>query len=864
MANTKISELSAVTALAGTDVFPVVDVSASTTNKVSVEDLLRNAPDGSAGAPSIANAGDQDTGILFPADNSVGVSTGGTQRLVIDSSGNCGIGTSSPSTRFHLTGNDSNEFITLAHATRTGSWIIRHSGTNSENLEFQQNNGSTTVRSYLAGRDIHEFHTNGSECLRIDSSGQVGIGTDNPFGKLHIQDTSSDLELFLVGPSAGSARIRFGDTTDTNIGQIIYDNTNDSLQIHANNAERMRITSSGNVGIGTSSPDEKLDVDGTIKTETINYASNQDQPYLIAGTTSYTGATTDWGTYGFQHRFKSNSGGTSRVTIDTLNGEAFCVDNGNRVGIGTSDPDVKLDVNGDANDSILPNNALFKFKTTGGNGLYMGTRASSPYQSYIQSAFHNNNNNNNPYALLLNPEGGNVGIGTSSPDAKFEVVTDSTGKAEVARFRIEGQTNNPMLRLFSDEANNVLSLETSASVSGHQLAFATNGTERMRIDSSGNVGIGTSSPSSSLHILSTIPTLTFEEGNGVTTISGDTADLTYTVPSGRTHNFLGGNVGIGTDTPSQTLDVNGNARFRGAIYDGNNGAGTAGQVLSSTGTGVDWVDPTGSASFDGLTNKGSGTGDYSTTGDLESGRGSGGVALTINDGYGNANVTFNHSGGTPEQNGKAGRIEVNTDATTGNATMSFELGSATSGVAAGITQVLELSDGTSTFSGTTTFNGTVNIRSALDLADNDILRFGSGDDCEMFVNGTHMYMDLNSGIGNFYIRDGTTIRYTFNDNGNFTATGNITATGNLNGTLGNSQVRDAIALGNDGNLGTYAMLKKTSGDNTSGSNVSGSNLRFSNAAGNTSGTPSGTWKCMGRSLDDATADQLVTVWLRVA
>ena len=96
MANTKITELTAVTALAGTDVFPVVDVSASTTNKVSVEDLLRNAPDGTASAPSIANAGDQDTGILFPAANSVGVSTGGTQRLVIDSSGRVGIGVASP------------------------------------------------------------------------------------------------------------------------------------------------------------------------------------------------------------------------------------------------------------------------------------------------------------------------------------------------------------------------------------------------------------------------------------------------------------------------------------------------------------------------------------------------------------------------------------------------------------------------------------------------------------------------------------------------------------------------------------------------------------------------------------------------
>lgn len=71
--------------------------------------------------------------------------------------------------------------------------------------------------------------------------------------------------------------------------------------------------------------------------------------------------------------------------------------------------------------------------------------------------------------------------------------------------------------------------------------------------------------------------------------------------------------------------------------------------------------------------------------------------------------------------------------------------------------------------------GGINVSSYIDLKDNDILRFGTGDDCEFFTNGSHMYMDLNSGIGNFYIRDGTTTRYTFDDNGSFTATGNVTA-----------------------------------------------------------------------------------------
>lgn len=283
------------------------------------------------------------------------------------------------------------------------------------------------------------------------------------------------------------------------------------------------------------------------------------------------------------------------------------------------------------------------------------------------------------------------------------------------------------------------------------------------------------------------PKLKIRSGNnnGVEIFNGDDGMVMKTIASPGIGVTVFGDLYVGTGNGSLTPPENstgGGLYVGGALYDGGNGAGTSGQVLTSTGTGVDWIDQSSlsaSASFDGLTGKTSGTGEYSTSGALEAGRGTGGVALTVNDGYGNANVTFNHKDGTPEQTGKAGRIEVNTDSTTGDATMSFGLGDATSGVAADVTEILELSSGTSSWSSTVTFNGLVNFRGNVDLADNDILRFGSGDDCEMFVNGSHMYMDLNSGIGNFYIRDGTTIRYTFNDNGNFTATGNVTGDGGL-------------------------------------------------------------------------------------
>ena len=98
--------------------------------------------------------------------------------------------------------------------------------------------------------------------------------------------------------------------------------------------------------------------------------------------------------------------------------------------------------------------------------------------------------------------------------------------------------------------------------------------------------------------------------------------------------------------------------------------------------------------FDNLTSKTSGTGDYATTGDIQSGKGSGGVALTINDGGGNANVTFNHKDKIPEQNGASGRIEVNCDSTTaGNAKMYFELlGNVTSGANTTLTNILTLNE----------------------------------------------------------------------------------------------------------------------------------------------------------------------------
>ena len=71
-------------------------------------------------------------------------------------------------------------------------------------------------------------------------------------------------------------------------------------------------------------------------------------------------------------------------------------------------------------------------------------------------------------------------------------------------------------------------------------------------------------------------------------------------------------------------------------------------------------------------------------------------------------------------------------------------------------------------------SSTLNVRGAIDLADNDKIRFGSGDDTEMYYNGSHTYIDLKT-EGNFYIRDGTTSRFFVTRAGNATLSGKLTA-----------------------------------------------------------------------------------------
>lgn len=87
MATTKITELQAHTNPATTDVLPIVDVAADSTKKIEVQNLLAGAGSGTEAAPAIAFASDSDTGIYRPSADQIAVSTGGTNRVTVDSTG---------------------------------------------------------------------------------------------------------------------------------------------------------------------------------------------------------------------------------------------------------------------------------------------------------------------------------------------------------------------------------------------------------------------------------------------------------------------------------------------------------------------------------------------------------------------------------------------------------------------------------------------------------------------------------------------------------------------------------------------------------------------------------------------------------
>lgn len=327
-------------------------------------------------------------------------------------------------------------------ASGVGTELNYDAGAATGNLLAYDRSASAHKALSLSGLNI-KLNTNGSNAITIDSSQNVGIGTASPASKLdvagNIRTTNGYIDL--RGAAGANGLLR---SHPTIAGIELGNLSNSPLWFVTNSTGRMRIDAAGNVGIGTSSPASKLDVAGNIRT-TNGYID-------LRGAAGATGLLRSHPTTaGIELGSLSNS----PLWFVTNSTERMRIDATGKVGIGTTTPSNKLSVSGDADFS------------------------------------------------------GIVGIGIASPLAKLHVVgttlvVDTTSEPLFiqgsngvgARIAIESTSTGGRRWDIGGTAN-------GAGEGGGKFIIrdGTGDITRFTINSSGNVGIGTTSPLVQLHLI---------------------------------------------------------------------------------------------------------------------------------------------------------------------------------------------------------------------------------------------------------------------------------------------------------------------------------------------------------------------------
>jgi hypothetical protein len=250
------------------------------------------------------------------------------------------------------------------------------------------------------------FNTSGQEKARITAAGDVGIGTASPggtYGKLTVaggirttDDTSSKLELGRYSSGAPNSYIKLG----ANSNALFITNAADSVDIFT-------ILNSGNVGIGTTSPSQKLHVSGNARITGALYDSANS-----AGTSGQvltsTGTGTAWSSSGAAITGTGTTNYVAKFTGTTVLGNSSIFDDGTYVGIGTASPQRTLDVNG--NIRISASGGALDFAGTA-TQLWTAGGASDNLRIKVNGS-----------DVITIQSTKNVGIGNGNPAEKLDVI----------------------------------------------------------------------------------------------------------------------------------------------------------------------------------------------------------------------------------------------------------------------------------------------------------------------------------------------------------------------------------------------------------------------------------------------------------
>jgi hypothetical protein len=423
----------------------------------------------------------------------------------------------------------------------------------------------------LGGGDSLVFNSTTNERMRLTSAGSLGIGTASP-----------DYELDVAGDIGIDGYIHHnGD--DSKIGF----EGNDAIRIYTANSVAMQIDSSQRVGIGTTSPNHKLDI-----------YSNENVPLRIhRPSNANLNSSGAWG-IGFSTRGDANTStsdtragifsyyngnlfiatSTSDVVADPDASARLTVTAAGNVGIGTSIPTDKLTVNGNIG---LGGNKIYNGSASNSAGIDFSDAQVDLHGYYGIRFFASTAGIGSMTERMRIVNNGNVLIGTTT-DSGYKLNVNGTAYASEFDLPSGGQL---------DWANGDARIK-EGDVSNYSLSFQTYTgsalTTKMFINSGGNIGVGTTSPYGKLNVIPSSNPTTATDANQITVgesssnsqynlrigyfLSGGAYKGSIQAISGNTPNTLvlngdGGSVGIGTYSPSEKLEVAGNIQASGGyIY----------------------------------------------------------------------------------------------------------------------------------------------------------------------------------------------------------------------------------------------------------------------------------------------------------
>jgi hypothetical protein len=497
-------------------------------------------------------------------------SNNGSNVFILES--NVGIGTSTPNYKLDVIGDinftgtfrqNGNAYVGSQWSNNGSNVFILESnvgiGTSTPNYKLDVNgdiNFTGTFRQNGTPYVGSQWSNNSSNVFILGSN--VGIGTTSPTDKLSLKGGNLTITNATTGNNGGhnhggivwygfdrslgnsSAKILSGSLTWDDSGYLSFhtaDGFNDGF-------ERMRITETGNVGVGTSNPSYKLDVVGAIRSSsTVSIGDGglgfgNDNRLVVmnssAGAGSNVGiqfgrASTNNDSWFILHNTVTSGNGSNSLQFARF-GHAtpvMTINAFSRVGINTSTPTQALAVNGSirVNTANSIHNKLFALFDEGINDVVdtatnfygFGVNASTlRYQVPLTEHNHVFFQSNTAVMLV----GSNVGIGTSTPKTRLDVNGSMTLQSNINNVltmsnNISESSNSIYMDFYnmSGTARGIIGLDglgyTSAinygalSIStwtNHAIKFLTNGSERMRITESGNIGISWTTPTFPLEV----------------------------------------------------------------------------------------------------------------------------------------------------------------------------------------------------------------------------------------------------------------------------------------------------------------------------------------------------------------------------